>query len=269
MWRYSFDLREWVPPNVEGHVSLGGYTWGSGDAHPGSNNVGATKWSAEEADARIEEFIDHHRRRNIGFTWMVNPTDTPTDLSARLERHGLVLAGDQALMARVGLDNLDIPINPNIQIEVIDGTNDEAVEARLQIVGACFNWTKDQIDQRRAQFFERANDPKARENEISYLARLNGKPVADARVILGTGIAYLGGASTLPQYRGQRIYSTLLRKRLETAHARGYHVAAIHAEPMSRRVVSKYGFKEYGKAYLYAWMPVIDMKVIQSLVPVD
>jgi hypothetical protein len=43
----------------------------------------------------------------------------------------------------------------------------------------------------------------------------------------------------------------------------------IHAEPMSRRVVSKYGFKEYGRAYLYAWMPVIDMAVIKSLVPDD
>ena len=269
MWQYSFDLREWVPPNVEGHITTRGYMWGTGDAHPGSNNVGDTKWTAEEADARIQEIIDYHRRKNIGFVWMVNPTDTPADLRARLEKHGLVLAGDQALMARVGLGNLDIPINPNIQIELIDGTNDEAIEARLQIVGTCFNWTKEQIDQRRVQFFERAKDPKARENEIGYLARLNGKPVADARVILSTGIAYLGGASTLPQYRGQRIYSTLLRQRLETAQERGYHVAAIHAEPMSRRVVSKYGFKEYGKAYLYAWMPVMNMQVIKSLVPDD
>jgi GNAT superfamily N-acetyltransferase len=172
-------------------------------------------------------------------------------------------------MARVGLEQLDIPTNPAIEIEVIDGTNDASIEARLQIVATCFNWTKEQADARRSNFFERAKDPKVRENEIGYLARLNGKPVADSRVILSTGIAYLGGASTLPDYRGQKIYSTLLRKRLEAAHARGYNVAAIHAEPMSRRVVSKYGFKEYGKAYVYGWMPVMDMKIIMSLVPDD
>jgi predicted acetyltransferase len=73
----------------------------------------------------------------------------------------------------------------------------------------------------------------------------------------------------LPEYRGQRIYSTMLKRRLEEARARGYNVVAIHAEPMSRRVVSKYGFTEYGKAYLYAWMPVIDPAVIKSLVPDD
>ncbi|MBI5032836.1 MAG: GNAT family N-acetyltransferase [Chloroflexi bacterium] len=268
-WQNSYDVRESVPMNYAGAGGMRGWMGGSGDAHPGSNGVGQTKWSAEEADAKIQEIIDYHRQRNLGFHWMVNPFDSPSDLRERLDRHGLVLAGDQALMARVGLDNLDIPTNPDIKIELIDGRNDEAIEARLQIVGTCFNWTKEQIDARRPNFFERAKDAKARENEIGFLARLNGKPVADSRVILSTGIAYLGGASTLPEYRGQRIYSTLLRKRLEVAHERGYNVAMIHAEPMSRRVVSKYGFKEYGKAYLYGWMPVMDMQVIKSLVPDD
>ncbi len=213
--------------------------------------------------------IEDHRRRNAGFRCFVNPFDTPADLRERLERHGLVLAGDEALMARVGLDHLDIPVNPAVQIEFIDGTKDESIEASLQIVGANFNWTKEQIDERRQQFFERIKSPQARERELHFLARLDGVPVADARVLLTMGVAYLGGASTLPAYRSQHIYSTLLRRRLEEARARGYNVAMIHAEPMSRRVVSKYGFKEYGRAYLYAWMPVIDMAVIKSLVPDD
>lgn len=269
MWNRSWDTRERIPPNASGRMSLRRWIGGTGDAHPGSNQTGAVKWSAEEADAKIEETIEYHRQRNIGFSWFVNPFDTPPDLRERLERHGMVLAGDQAMMARVGLEHLDIPTNPNVEIELTDGTNDAAIEAALQIVATGFNWTKEQTDIGRADFFERAKDPKTQEREIHYLARLNGTPVADARVILSTGIAYLGGASTLPAYRGQRIYSTMLRKRLEDAHARGYNVAIIHAEPMSRRVVSKYGFKEYGRAYLYAWMPVIDLAVIKSLVPDD
>jgi GNAT superfamily N-acetyltransferase len=268
-WQYSFDDREWIPPNAAGRASLRGSTWGTGGAHPGSNSVGQFKWSAAEADAKIEETIEFHRQRNIGFQWFVNPFDAPADLCQRLEHHGLILAGDQALMARVGLDNLNIPVNPAVQIELIDGTNDESIEASLQIVGANFNWTKEQIDERRPQFFERNKDPKAREKELHFLARLDGVPVADARVILTMGVAYLGGSSTLPAYRSQHVYSTLLRRRLDEAQARGYNVAMIHAEPMSRRVVSKYGFKTYGMAYLYAWMPVIDMAVIKSLVPDD
>ena len=268
-WHHSFDIRESIPSNYSGSGGLSRWMGGTGDAHPGSNGIGSTQWSDQEADDRIKEVIEYHRQRNIGFNWLVNPFDTPADLRDRLERNGLVLAGDQALMARVGLENLDIPINPDIEIELIDGSNDEPIEARLQIVATCFHWTKEQADARRPNFFERAKDPKVREYEIGFLARLNGKPIADSRVILSTGIAYLGGASTLPEYRGRRVYSTLLRKRLETARARGYHVAAIHAEPMSRRIVSKYGFKEYGKAYVYGWMPVINRQVIKSLVPDD
>ena len=60
--------------------------------------------------------------------------------------------------------------------------------------------------------------------------------------------------------------STLLRRRLEGAHARGYHLAAINAEPMSRPIVERYGFNEYARNYIYGWMPIIDLEVIKSLV---
>jgi GNAT superfamily N-acetyltransferase len=268
-WQNGYDIRESIPFNYGGFGGMNDWRGGSGDAHPGSNHVYGARWSAAEADPRIAEMIEYHRARNLGFTWFVNPFDTPADLRARLERHGLVLAGDQAMMARVNLDHLDMATNHRIEIELVDGSNDASIESELHIIATCFNWTKEQVDARRPNFYERIKDPKFREREIRFLARLDGKPVADSRLILNVGIAYLGGASTLPAYRGQHIYSTLLKRRLEEAHARGYNVAAIHAEPMSRRVVSKYGFKEYGKAYLYAWMPVIDLAVIQSLVPDD
>jgi hypothetical protein len=54
---------------------------------------------------------------------------------------------------------------------------------------------------------------------------------------------------------------------MEAAQARGYHLAAINAEPMSRRIVKRYGFKEYARMYIYGWMPVMDVEVIKSLVP--
>src|SRR4051794_34409403 len=83
------------------------------------------------------------------------------------------------------------------------------------------------------------------------------------------GLALLGGAATVPTYRSRKIYSTLLRRRLEDARAHGYHVSAIYAGPMSRRVVGRYGFKEYARSQIYGWMPEIDMEVIRSLVPND
>jgi hypothetical protein len=43
----------------------------------------------------------------------------------------------------------------------------------------------------------------------------------------------------------------------------------IDAEPMSRRVVVRYGLVERGKTHIYGWMPVMDLEVIRSLVPQD
>ena len=266
-FQYTFDAREWVPPNANWSGSLRGGRGGSGDAHPGSNGVGGVRWTEDEADRRIEELIDFHRQRGIGFQWYVGPSDTPRDLAARLERHGFMLAGDQAFMARIGLEPADIPENPRATVELIDGSSDEVIEDSLQIIARSFNWTPQQVEERRPGFFEGVRNPRMREKEIGYLARLDGKPVATAALVLRGGIAYMGGAATLAEHRGQKLYSTLLRRRLADAHARGYHIAAIHAEPMSRRVVQRYGFTERARFHIYGWMPVMDAAVIKSLVP--
>jgi predicted N-acetyltransferase YhbS/ketosteroid isomerase-like protein len=264
---FSDDAREWIGPNSNWRGSLRGGQGGSGDAHPGSNFVGGKRWSAAEADQKIEETIAYHRARNIGFQWWVSPFDTPTDLRERLEKHGMVLAGDAAMMARLGLDNLDIPINPAVQVELIDGTDDVAIDAMFLVTRVCFNWTEEQIAENRPGIVERLRDPKFREKGVSFLARLDGQPVAYGRLALEGGAAYLGGSGVLPEFRGQRVYATLLRRRLEEAQKRGYHLAAINAEPLSRPIVEKYGFKEYERIYIYGWMPAIDVDVIKSLVP--
>ncbi len=264
---HAGDPHEWLPPNVSGRMSLRGGMEGSGAAHPGSNFVGGMRWTAEEADRRIEETIAYHRERHIGFQWWVTPYDTPPDLGQRLEQHGLVLAGDAATMARLGLDDLDIPTNPDVTVEVLDGYDEAAMDAVAHIAIVCFNWTQQQVDEQRPGMVERMRDERIREREAHYLAYLKGQPAGYGRVQFRGGVAYLGGAATLPEFRGQKVYSTLLRRRLEHAHQHGYHLAAINAEPMSRPIVARYGFKEYARMHLYGWMPVMDIDVIQSLVP--
>jgi GNAT superfamily N-acetyltransferase/ketosteroid isomerase-like protein len=265
---FSNDSREGVMPNLGGRMSLRGGMEGSGDAHPGSNFVGGIRWSSAEADARIEETIAYHRERNVGFQWFVSPYDTPSDLGERLEKHGLVLAGDADTMARLGLDDLDdIPTNPDLTVSILDGSDHKLLDALAYIMKICFNWSQEQVDQRMPGLIERMRDERFREREINYVGILKGEPIGLGRLVMRSGVAYLGGAATLPEFRGQKVYSTLLRRRLEDARARGYHLAAINAEPMSRRIVTRYGFKEYARICIYGWMPVMDVDVIKSLVP--
>jgi GNAT superfamily N-acetyltransferase len=118
-------------------------------------------------------------------------------------------------------------------IEWLDGFDDAAIDAIGNITMVCFHWTQEQVDERRPGWVERMRDPKFREKEANYLARLNGQPAGYGRVQLRGGVAYLGGAATLPEFRGKHIYSTLVHRRLEEARSRGYHLAVINAEPLS------------------------------------
>lgn len=262
-----FDPREYIGPNWQHHRSLRQSIGGSGEAHPASNVILQVRWSADEADRRIEEVIAHHRDRNIGFQWFVGPFDTPPDLVEHLVHHGLMLAGAEERMARFGLGELDdIPENPRVAVELVDGSDAAALTAIVEIVGTCFRLTPEQVHDLRADWAERLKSPELRKTELRHLARLAGEPVAMGTLLLRNGRAYLGGAATLPAYRGQHIYSTLLKRRLITARALGYHIATIDAGPMSRPIVARYGFKSYGTMQVFGWMAVMDPEVIRSLV---
>jgi GNAT superfamily N-acetyltransferase/ketosteroid isomerase-like protein len=270
MNRYSFDVREWIPPNAGWRQSMSIGYGGMGGAHPGGNEVGGAAWTPEEADGKIEELLAYHRDRNLGFHWEVSTFDMPPDLGERLERHGFVRAGYTSIMARVGLDSLeDIPVNPNVEIELVDGSSDDSIQAAIQVVATSFSIPPAQMDQWRPGWYERIKDPKVREEELFFLARLAGKPIGTGRVNFKAGTGHLTSGATLPEYRGKHVYSTMLRRRLEQARTRGYHIVTIDAGPMSRRVVERYGFKEYGGMCIYGWMPVMDLDAIRSLVPQD
>ena len=265
---FNYDPRGHFPVNSTSFRSLGHRSRTSGSAHPGANLVSNVRWSADEAGRRIEEMIEWHRTRGIGFQWRVGGWDTPADLGDRLEHHGFVFAGDQALMARVGLEDLDdIPVNPDIRVERFGPETPEPhIEASLQINAIAFQWPAEQIETERAGWFERM---RGTGDLTGYLAWLGDTPVASAALLLRGPIAYLAGAATLPEYRGKRIYSSLLRTRLEQARAAGREIATIHAEPMSRRVVAKYGFEPVAWYRMYAWMPEMDPAVIATLVQTD
>ncbi len=261
---FQHDARISIPPGLSGHQSLRRLWVETGRPNPSDNVILGVRWTAEEADNNIQAFINYHKERNIGFTWTVSSSDTPADLPRRLENHGCVLAGEQAIMAKPNLDKLDhITTNPTLEITQLDASQEEHIEAALHIFAASFQWTTNQLKNRRAGFIERY---KNRAGNRDYLAYLDGRPVGFGRLNLSGPTAHLNGAATLPAYRSQGIYSTLLRHRLEVAHQFGHHIATIDAQPMSKPIVGRYGFKEYATSYIYAWMPVIDMAVINALV---
>lgn len=264
---YRFDSREMVLPNSMGEINQEIVFWATDDPHPQGNGVAQARWTEENANAKIKETLAFFEKRGAGLRWFVGPLDTPADLAQRLENQGAILVNTVRMMARVGLDDLDIPTNPDIEIEVLSASKPQAVEDAVDIIMLGFNLPESQRENRIKFLFERLENPSIMETEILYLARIGGKPAAYANALYGNGIIHLGGAATLPQYRRQKVYATLLKRRLMDAQARGYNIAAIDAAPTTAPIVTNYGFKDYAQLYFYAWMPVVDMAVIKSLMP--
>ncbi len=267
--RSSFDPREQgVGLNRSDTVSLrGGWSMGD-DPHPASGFVGGARWSEAEADERIEAVIARFRALDHGFQWWTTPYDTPADLPERLVKHGLLRAGGYEKMLRRQLADLsDIPSNPALELVEVDGTDDAVFQATMRVIAVSFNEPPEHAASFAAHWRERLENPTWRAENVIYLARLGGKAAGAARISLQGTMGYLVAGSTLPEFRGQHVYSTLLRRRLEVARERGFHLVSLDAGPMSRRVVERYGFAPYGLTQVFGWMPVMDPAVIRTLVP--
>lgn len=84
-----------------------------------------------------------------------------------------------------------------------------------------------------------------REGALSFLAELDGRPIAAGGLMLCDGVALLAGASTIPSARRQGAQLALLDARLRHAAAAGCDLAMMGAAPgsSSQRNAERQGFR--------------------------
>ena len=84
-----------------------------------------------------------------------------------------------------------------------------------------------------------------RADALSFLAELDGRPVATGALSISDGVALLAGASTIPAARKQGAQAALLDARLRYAAERGCDIAMMCALPgsASQRNAERQGFR--------------------------
>lgn len=84
-----------------------------------------------------------------------------------------------------------------------------------------------------------------RSGGLSFLAEIDGRPIAAGALALCEGVALLAGASTIPEWRKQGAQLALLERRLRYAAERGCDIAMICAQPgsASQRNAERQGFR--------------------------
>ncbi len=85
----------------------------------------------------------------------------------------------------------------------------------------------------------------AKQDTQSFLAELDGRPIAAGSLAIHDGVALLAGASTIPEWRQRGAQRALLESRLEYATRDGCDLGMICAEPgsASQRNAERRGFQ--------------------------
>ncbi|HVU79181.1 MAG TPA: hypothetical protein VHC67_16510 [Gaiellaceae bacterium] len=182
----------------------------------------------DEVRAELHALIRERGRTSLA--WEVGTYARPSGLVERLLEIGLEDDGLQ-----VGMVLTEPPAGPGPEgVEVRRVTSAEEDFAAERIAAIAFGG--------RVPTEPRPFEPGP--DNATYLAYVDGDPVARASAAFGEhGVTLFGGA-TLPGARGHGAYRALVAARWDDAVERGTPVLVTQASPMSRPILGRLGFRE-------------------------
>jgi Fe2+ transport system protein FeoA len=207
--------------------------WMGTSADPHANVAQRFRLRPEEIDEVRNEIhgILRAKGRTV-CTWEVGSHASPEGLVDRLLALGLV--DDDPTALAIGMVLTEPPAQGPVDVEVRRAENPAERLAADQIAAHAFGGPVP------TEAAPREVDP----DNVTYLAYVDGKPVARASASFGEhGVSLFGGA-TLPEARGHGAYRALVAARWEDAVARGTPILVTQAGPMSRPILAQLGFRE-------------------------
>ena len=218
---------------------------------PYTNLVGVAGPNRAVPDESIEAVFEEFRSRGIPFGWLVGP-NSPNGLAGRLQERGMAKAEEFSGLALTDL-NRDIPVSKQVSIREV-GKQDEELFAEL--LSRAFGLPPEMVSFLCEILYFAESEVRAR----NYTAYVDGvsEPVAAASTIYAAKdpIVVLAGSAVVEEQRGQGIYRSLLRRRLEDVRGEGIEAAVIQAvRSTSAPICRRLGFEVVCSQVLYAWSP--------------
>ena len=205
---------------------------------PHSATVQRVRLAPSEVSGAVEEIRAFlHERGRRGAEWELGESSTPSDLVERLAGLGILPDPDEPLAVGMVLEGGSEMLEPPGTTARRVGSVDELVTAR-RIQHEAFGGDADEVG------FDQAEADFASEGMLgsTFLAFVDGAPVAAAYAsYTPLGLLLFGGA-TLPSARGRGAYRALVAARAREAAERGTPVLVTHAGQMSRPILERLGF---------------------------
>jgi GNAT superfamily N-acetyltransferase len=209
------------------------------------NVVLRTNLDPSNADARIMETLMLLRSRGVPFFWKIRESDSPEDLSIRLEKAGLRRSEEPGMAA--DLEKLKAPPPPpNFRMERVRGR--ERLEAYVRLLIPAYEAPYSMVEPFTRMMLQADLGDKYRH----YIGHLNGKPVATSSLLLAKGVAGLYNVSTLREARGKGVGSYMSSAPLLEARDDGYRIGILQASDLGRPVYAKLGFQDRGRLISYS-----------------
>jgi len=237
-------------PSVE--LSIGRHlTWLVTDMPDHFMNLVVCTQLPEEGIAElVEHALSHFRDLNIRkLSWLAHEGAQATELKKQLMAHGLTFRESFASEMAIDLTPFTAHSPLPAGLTIVPVEDDETLKQWIHVASIGFGVPKDIQDVWFKFFTYAACTLPFR----TYLALLNGEPVATSQLFISAGVAGIYNVTCLPAARGQGIGAAITSAPLLEAHMLGYQVGILQASSMGYGVYQKLGFEDFGKLSVYLW----------------
>jgi ribosomal protein S18 acetylase RimI-like enzyme len=205
------------------------------------NVVGSARFTARNADRRIDQVLVWFGGRGLPVAWWVCDRDAPPDLEARLEAKGFVR---EELTPGMVVDLADVPAEPAPTGVEIEWVRDEPTYAIASATMAAGFGAPAQLGDVFAAMAVLGFDEAAASR--TYLARLDGVPVATSLGLLVEDVLGIFNVATLEHARRRGIGRAVTLAALVDGPARGARRAVLQSSEDGHHVYEALGFRDFG-----------------------
>ena len=214
------------------------------------NLVICTELPSEGVDELIANALNHFRALNIkNLSWLTEEGLPAMEIKRHLEARGLTFNESFATEMAVDLTKIDEGGNRSNRLRVVPVEDEGLLRKWIHIASVGFGVPFEFEDTWYEFFAEAACASPFR----TYLALLDGEPVATSQLFTSAGVAGIYNVTCLPEARRQGVGTAAVLAPLLAARELGYRVGILQASSMGYNVYRRLGFQDFGKLSLYLW----------------
>jgi GNAT superfamily N-acetyltransferase len=219
---------------------------------PHLNAVTRTDPSHPKLDDLVTEVTEAHA--SVRSRWSVPSRIACEPLHRALERGGYVVESEHDARA-IAVESFDP--RPVASCEVLQVTTLEQLRDLAAVMHEAFELDRNLTDEELEENLRQCNDPNGRVRR--FVAYENGRPVSCGGINAfdALAIGYLWAGCTVPDARGQGLYSAVLRERVAWAATRGLKWVGVYAlTTTASPIVARQGFESHGSMSFWQREPI-------------